>query len=116
MDRNTDRLKQLPITKISPKLQKLLDSGELNIDDLREFAKDNVLTSTDVSKILGISKQRMTVLKNENRLIPIDDTHTGLFFSGDVEKYILDAVGIILDNPLLKNMIKNQINQDTTKE
>ncbi|MFR4538284.1 MAG: helix-turn-helix domain-containing protein [Anaerotignaceae bacterium] len=55
-------------------------------DELRNFIKDNVITTTEAIQILGCSRQYINKLVSEKKLIPIKKvSNVTLFFKSDVE-------------------------------
>lgn len=55
-------------------------------DELQSFLKDEILTSEEARKVLIISKQRMSQLLAENRIIPISKVgQVNLYWRKDVD-------------------------------
>lgn len=65
------------------------------IGNIRSFIKNNVLTTAEVSELLGVTRQRVNMLVKNNELSPIKTTTSGsIFFMADVDDYILNKKGL----------------------
>lgn len=61
----------------------------MNISDFKKFAKNNILTTTEVAEFLKVTRQRVNALVKSKELVPFKQTQQiSLFFRADIEQYI----------------------------